>query len=151
MLLAGAQEVDTYEKGQKASKSLAKIMKDPSMSKLIFQSHPDTMIPDHLPLPSMVQETIDVPEFHLSQVGGNVVASKTSVNRGISSMPSLSIAARGLQATNAVRGVGALSLHSNGTGIEVSRTAFGQVATDTGGLRRVLVSPLYFQRDTSRS
>ena len=71
MLLQGAAEVDKYEQSQRTSAGISAALKNVKDKIKMFPAPDFPVWPTELPKARMVQEHIEVSEFHLSQVGGH--------------------------------------------------------------------------------
>ena len=79
MLLSGSKEIANYEQSKVKSTNISKAMRNPLQS-LKMCNEKYTMIPGHIGVPQMYQQEMDVPEFHLSQVGGHKEKEKAPTN-----------------------------------------------------------------------
>ncbi len=68
LLLAGDKEISKYEQSKKTSSNLSIAMRNPLQSLTMFTARHHRMIPEHLPLPRMFQQKMEVRVFFY--VGG---------------------------------------------------------------------------------
>jgi ERCC4-related helicase len=76
VLLSGEKDDDKIEKSSNTAVAVNRILRNPSAFLRLCKPDIARMIPSDLPQPVMKQQTVDIADFHMSQVATAVVAAK---------------------------------------------------------------------------